>query len=172
MENVLNVTLMGMPQRLERYRLRVFRHTLWYLNLQPASEDVPRPPLSPLPQFLVTSHHTLRPEYPFPRLRLGVVSGEHEVFEFRSLSQLTAPNWAVITERAAHHREPATGERRICVVCPGELPDRSSYTPHFNLARYFDFLGNARGDQLSNYPLGDNILYGEAVTSTQTQLIQ
>ena len=162
-------------QKLERYRLRVFRHTLLYLKLQPAPEIVPRPPLSPLPQFLVsapTSYLRQRPYNPFAHLRPGVVSGEHEVFEFRPFPWVTAPNWAVIRDRAAHHCEPATGGRRIWVICPEELPDRSSYTPHFNLARYFELLENARGHQLPSYPLGNNVLYGEAVTSTQTQLLQ
>src|SRR5258708_33611232 len=126
--------LMGMPQKLERYRLRVLRYTLQDLDLQPPPEDFPRPPRSPLPQFLVslTLH---RPHNPFGHLQPGVVSGGYETFEFRSLSSVAPSIWADIRERAAHHT--VASERRIWVLCPEGLPDQSVCTPHFNLARYF-----------------------------------
>lgn len=166
--------LMRMPQKLEMYRFAVLRHTLRQLNLQPAPEGVPRPPLSPLPQFLVslpTSYHGRPSQNLFAHLRPGVVSGEHETFVFRSLSGVTPPEWTVIKERAAHHRETAPRDHRTWVICPGPLPDQQFYTPHFNLARYFELLGRARGHQPNNL-IGNNVLYGEAVTSTQTQLTE
>ena len=165
---------MRMPQRLEKNRLAVLKHTLRQLNLQPPPEGVPRPPLSPLPQFLVsfsTTHHGRPSQSLLAHLRPGVVSGGQETFVFRSLSGVTPPDWSVIRERAAHHRETAPGDHRIWIICPGPLPDQQFYTPHFNLARYFELLGNARGHQPNNL-IGNNVLYGEAVTSTQTQLTE
>lgn len=155
-----------LPQKLERRRFRVLRETLRHLSLELASEVTPRQ--SPL-QYLVstpTPRH-LRPQNPFSHLQAGVVSGEHEDVEFRPLSWVTASDWAA---RAAPHRETATRQRRIWVICPAELPHPWSRTPHFNLASYFELLGTARGHQRSNSSLGNNVLYGEEVTSTQTQL--
>ena len=171
--NLLDGVLMGTPQRLERNRLAVLGHTLQHLNLQPAPEGVPRPPLSPLPQFLVslpTPQHGPPSQNVLAGLRPGVVSGGYETFAFRSLSGVTRPDWTVIRERATHHRETAPGDHRIWVLCPGELPDQQFYTPYFDLARYFDSLGSARGHQLPKNLVGNDVLYGEAVTSTQTQL--
>lgn len=164
--------LMGIVQKLERHRFRVLRHTLRHLNLQPAPEAIHQLPLSPLPQFLVTtpSQPQPRPQTPFAHLPAGVVSGECEDFELKPLSWAIKSDWAVVRRKAAHHCERATRPRRIWVVCSEELPQQWSHTPHFNLANYFKLLGNARGRQLSNTLLGNNLLYGEAVTSTQTQL--
>ena len=154
-------------QKLERRRFRVLRETLRHLNLESAPEVIPQPSLSPLLQYLVstpTSRHQ-RPQNPFSHLQASVIPGEHEDIEFQPLSWVTAPDWA---GRAAPLRGTTTRQRRIWVICPAELPHRWSRTPHFNLAGYFELLGNARGH--SNSFLGNNVLYGEAVTSTQTQL--
>ena len=161
---------MGMPQKLERYRFRVLRHTLSQLKLQPGPENVPRPPLSPLPQFLVTTPtlHNGRPTILFAHPPPREVSGGEEFFEFRPLAGLTLANWAVIRQRAAHGQ--AGGDHRILVICPGELPHQPSYTPYFDLTHYFELLGAARGPRLPSNLLGNKVLYGEAVTSTQTQL--
>jgi hypothetical protein len=157
-----------MSQKLERHRFRLLRHILWCLGLQ-SPVNIPRPPLSPLPQFLVTSPHDQpQPQNPFRHLQTGLVSGRQDDFEFRPLSWVDEMDWAVIRSAAAR-REPDTRQRRTWVICPEELPDQSN-TPHFNLANYFDFLANARGNELPDTLLGNNVLYGEAVTSTQTQL--
>ena len=156
-------------QKLERRRFRVLRETLRHLNLESAPEVIPQRSLSPLLQYLVsapTSRHQ-RPENPFSRLQASIVSGEHDDVEFQQLSSVTASDWA---GGAAPHYATTTRQRCIWVICPAELPHRWSRTPHFNLAGYFELLGIARGRQRSNSFLGNNVLYGEAVTSTQTQL--
>jgi hypothetical protein len=166
-----------MSQLLERRRFLVLADTLRHLSLQPASDVIPRPPLSPLPQFLVTSPGQRRPENPFARLsREGNVQGEQENFEFQSLSWATASNWAVVKREAvirgrAAQREASTRQNCTWVICPPEgLPSQVFHTPLFNLASYFDLLANARGPRVPSLLLGNNVLYGEAVTSTQTQL--
>jgi hypothetical protein len=159
---------MGMSQKLERHRFRLLRNILQRLDLQPP-ENIPRPPLSPLPQFLVTSPHDQpQPQNPFRHLQTGLVSGRQDDFEFRSLSCVDELDWAVIRSAVAR-REPDTKQRRTWVICPEELPHQNN-TPLFNLANYFDFLANARGSELPDNLVGNNVLYGEAVTSTQTQL--
>ena len=157
-----------LPQKLEQHRFWVLSETLQHLDLDLdlASEVIPQRSFL---QYLVstpTPRHR-RPQNPFSHLQAGVVSGEHEDFEFRPLSWVNASNWAA---RAAPLRETATRQPRIWVICPSELPHPWSHTPHFNLASYFELLGNARGHQRSNSFLGNNVLYGEEVTSTQTQL--
>jgi len=153
-----------LSQTLDCRRFRVLRETLQHLELQPAAEVTPQrsPPL----QYLISTP-TSRPQNPFSHLQTSVVSAEHEDFEFQPLSWVTASDWA---RREARHREATTRQRRIWVICPAEVPHRWSRTPHFNLASYFELLGNARGNRRPNTFLGNNVLYGETVTSTQTQL--
>ncbi|KAI5896480.1 class II aaRS and biotin synthetase [Schizophyllum commune H4-8] len=70
-------------------------------------------------------------------------------------------------EKKASHRH--------IVLCPdGALPSRE-LTPNFDLKAYYEALevarGRAGGDNgVSPWPLGDALIYGEAVTSTQTLL--
>jgi len=152
-------------QTLECRRFRVLRETLQHLGLQHAAEITPRRS-SPL-QYLISTP-TSRPQNPFSHLQTSIVSAEHEDFEFHPLSWVTSPDWA---RREARHHEATTRQRRIWVICPAEVPHQLPRTPHFNLASYFELLGNARGNCRPNTFLGNNVLYGETVTSTQTQLI-
>ena len=157
-----------LSQKLEQRRFRVLRETLRHLNLESAPEVIPQRSLSPLFQYLInapTSRYQ-RPQNPFSHLQASVVSGEHQDVEFLQLSSVTTPDWA----GGAAHRETTTRQRCIWVICPAELPRRWSRTPHFNLTGYFELLGIARGRQRSNSFLGNNVLYGEAVKSTQSQL--
>ena len=149
-----------LSQQLERRRFRLLRGTLEHLNLDLASEITSQRSLSPLLQYLISAP-TQRPQNPFSHLQNCIVSAEHEDFEFQPLSWVAAPGW----DGSATIRQ-----RLIWVICPAEVPHRWSRTPHFNLASYFELLGNARGRWRSNTFLGNNVLYGEAVTSTQTQL--
>ena len=151
-------------QTLECRRFRVLRETLQRLELQPAAEITPQRS-SPL-QYLISTP-TSRPQNPFSHLQTSVVSAEHEDFEFQPLSRVNASDWA---RGEARRREATTRQRHIWVICPAEVPHRWSRAPHFNLASYFELLGNARGNWRPNTFLGNNVLYGEAVTSTQTQL--
>ncbi|KAL1736818.1 hypothetical protein EV714DRAFT_198409 [Schizophyllum commune] len=69
------------------------------------------------------------------------------------------------------------GSHRHIVLCPdGELPP-SDLTPNFDLEAFYEALEVARGrseggvsDVTTPWPLGDALIYGEAVTSTQTLL--
>ncbi|KAL1693714.1 hypothetical protein GGG16DRAFT_48732 [Schizophyllum commune] len=65
---------------------------------------------------------------------------------------------------------------RHIILCPdGELPPRD-LTPNFNLGAFYEALEVARGrsgggvSATTPWPLGDALIYGEAVTSTQTLL--
>jgi len=101
----------------------------------------------------------------------GEVFGGRETFDFRLFSQLNPPEWQAIRDWAANHHE-AENERRRIWVCPDQLPDQRLFTPLFKLAKYFDLLRNARGSQPSDNLIGNIVLYGKAVTSTQTQLTE
>jgi biotin--protein ligase len=153
-------------QPLEYGRFRVLRETLQRLDLQTASETTPQRLFSPRLQYLISTP-TSRPQNPFSHLQTRVVSAEHEDFEFQPLSWVTASDWA---RRAAHHREANPRQRCIWVICPAEVPHQWSHAPHFNLTSYFELLASARGHWRPNTFLGNNVLYGDTVTSTQTQL--
>jgi biotin--protein ligase len=161
-----NTVLMRVLQKFERRRFCLLRITLQYLNLQPAANLIPQPPLSPLPQFLITLSPQKRRL--FAHLQNCPVLGEQEVFEFQPLSWANASNWVAIKSKAAH-RESDTRQRRTWVICSEEVPDQNNI-PLFNLASYSSLLGKARVRWRSNSLIGNHVLYGEAVTSTQTQL--
>ncbi|KAI5825128.1 class II aaRS and biotin synthetase [Schizophyllum commune Tattone D] len=69
------------------------------------------------------------------------------------------------------------GSHRDIVLCPdGELPPRD-LTPNFDLEAYYEALEAARkragggaSEAATPWPLGDALIYGEAVSSTQTLL--
>ena len=155
-----------LSQTLERCRFQVLKETLRDLKLQLASEMNPQRSISPLLQYLISTP-TPRPQSPFLHLQTGLVSAEHEDFELQPLSRVTASDWA---RRVARYSETATRQRRTWVICPTGVPHQWPHARQFNLTNYFEFLGNARGHWRSNTFLGNNVLYGEAVTSTQTQL--
>ncbi|KAL1757926.1 hypothetical protein FB107DRAFT_288950 [Schizophyllum commune] len=79
-------------------------------------------------------------------------------------------------EDAQDNKEKKASHRHI-VLCPdGELPPRD-LTPNFDPKAFYEALDAARGrsgggvsDAMTPWPLGDALIYGEAVTSTQTLL--
>ena len=155
-----------MSQTLEFCRFRVLKETLRDLNLQLASEIIPQRSISPPLQYLISTP-TSRPQNPFSHMQPGIVSAEHEDFEFQPLSWVTASDGA---RTVARHSERTTRQRRTWVICPAGVPHQWPHALQFNLTNYFELLGNAREQWRSNTFLGNNVLYGKAVTSTQTQL--
>lgn len=77
-------------------------------------------------------------------------------------------------EKALSEARESTGHRSIVICSDGRLPERR-LTPSFDLGIYYEVLSEARkGDDTSSrqdtWAIGDVVLYGEVVTSTQTML--
>jgi len=76
--------------------------------------------------------------------------------------------------RKAQEGNSSTGYRSIIICLDGCLPERH-LTPSFDLAAYYQALsearkGNGTPDQQDGWSIGDVVMYGEMVTSTQTML--
>ncbi len=132
--------------------------------------------LQPLPQFL-----TSNPSKPFAvaailyNLAPDVAeshpiqfSDAHDNFRFHHFSDREN------VLRKAQEGIQST-EYRSIILCPdGRLPERH-LTPSFDLAAYYQALsearkGNETPNQEGSWSIGDVVLYGEMVTSTQTML--
>jgi biotin--protein ligase len=75
----------------------------------------------------------------------------------------------------ARSQNPPERPTQPIIICPdGQLPERH-LTPLFNLGLYYELLSEARKryeslDVPDTWAIGDTLLYGEVVTSTQTLL--
>lgn len=133
--------------------------------------------LQPLPQFLTsnpskgpfavaTISYNLAPDV--PESHPIQFSDAHDNFSFHHFSDREN------VLREAQEGIQSTGYRSI-IICPdGRLPERH-LTPSFDLAVYYQALSEARKgnetlDQQDAWSIGDVVLYGETVTSTQTML--
>jgi hypothetical protein len=71
-----------------------------------------------------------------------------------------------------HQELPTSFPKQIAVITGEELPD-TSITAHFNIPAFFEEIERQRSSKPSSskeLALGDAVLYGEVVTSTQTLL--
>ncbi|KAI3618594.1 biotin apo-protein [Moniliophthora roreri] len=165
------------PQELEATelrRLRLLQLTLTALGTQASFvESTPRP----LPQFLV-SQPTIQSAVSAVLKALetsvgSVIEDANDNFHFHTLAEAE-----LVLQRARQEdvsEDPATWQPKRIIVCPnGKLPE-STVTPIFDVSLFFRALTEARscmGHKSTGKPwgFGDVLLYGEAVTSTQTML--
>ncbi|KAH0583185.1 Biotin--protein ligase [Termitomyces sp. J132] len=139
------------------------------------------PVLRPLPQFLVStpgkptivSTITDLVAAPSSGSQLSVFKDENDTFHFHH----TAESRAVLKnarENTNAAEDPSQWQPKHIILCPTSLPDRDQ-TPLFDLSSYFESLSPAKKalgcrDAPDTWGIGEALLYGEVVTSTQTML--
>ncbi|KAJ7201037.1 class II aaRS and biotin synthetase, partial [Mycena pura] len=164
----------------EHRRRDLMKNTLLLLGLHvpEAASTICRP----LPQFLVS--HFIKPHLvsqiadsiasPQSGKELKVFEDTSDKFHFHHLA-----NSERLLRDARHaamtRTDPSTWQPKHIVLCPdGQLPEHKQ-TPLFDLTLFFSALSAARkkegiSDDIEPWCFGDALLYGEAVTSTQTML--
>ncbi|KAJ7164877.1 class II aaRS and biotin synthetase [Mycena filopes] len=164
----------------EHRRHNLVKSTLRLLGLQIPEEATTI--CRPLPQFLVS--HFVKPHIvsliadllaaPKPGMELTAFEDSNDKLRFHVLSDsesLIQESRAAATTRT----DPSTWQPKHIIVCrDGQFPAREQ-TPLFDLGLFFSALSSARKkDGVSEdgepWGIGDALLYGEAVTSTQTML--
>ncbi|KAJ7856610.1 biotin-ligase [Mycena leptocephala] len=136
----------------------------------------------PLPQFLAS--HFIKPHIvsliansiaaPQPGTELSAFEDANDKFRFLVLSD-SGPLIRDSRRAATTRTDPSTWQPKHIIICPdGQLPDHEQ-TPLFDIGLFFSALSSARKkDEVSEdaepWGIGDALLYGEAVTSTQTML--
>ncbi|KIM22941.1 hypothetical protein M408DRAFT_269108 [Serendipita vermifera MAFF 305830] len=158
----------------EQDRRALLRETLQFLGLSVSANnprDAPQPPSKPLPQFLCGSSE-----------QVSAIA--------KALRQLHEKDSDLIEDAndTFQLHDPAAGDElpdislnadfpdiRHIIAFPNAIPS-ASLTSHFSLQSYFEHLENAQRRYSSpttpplQAPIGSVLLYGEAVTSTQTLL--
>jgi biotin--protein ligase len=164
----------------EQRRINVLKNTLLLLGLQFPEEAATI--CRPLPQFLAS--HFIKPHVvslitnsiaaPKSGAELDAFEDATDKFRFHVLSD----SGHLIRESrqaAATRTDPSTWQPKHIIVCPdGQLPAHEQ-TPLFDLGLFFSALSSARKkeevpEDAEPWGIGDALLYGEAVTSTQTML--
>jgi biotin--protein ligase len=164
----------------EHRRLNLMKHTLLLLGLQVPEDSATI--CRPLPQFLAS--HFIKPHIvsliansiaaPQPGTELSAFEDANDKFRFLVLSE-SGPLLRDSRRAATTRTDPSTWQPKHIIVCPdGQLPDHEQ-TPLFDIGLFFSALSSARKkDEVSEdaepWGIGDALLYGEAVTSTQTML--
>jgi biotin---protein ligase len=157
----------------ESDRLRLLRDTLKFLGLNVGGRgdpDVPQPPSKPLPQLLCGTQaqvdavaralHQLRDE------KSNLIEDANDTFQ---LHEATTNN--VLPQI---NQDETVSIRHIAVF--KDILPSSLLTPHFSVEAYFGSLLAAQRKYPTSpspplqSPIGSVLLYGEAVTSTQTLL--
>ncbi|KAJ6590965.1 biotin-ligase [Mycena vulgaris] len=164
----------------EHRRQSLMKNTLLLLGLQipEASATLCRP----LPQFLAS--HFIKPHIvslitnsiaaPHPGTQLSTFEDTNDKFLFHILPE-SGPLIRDTRLAATTRTDPSTWQPKHIIVCPdGHLPDHEQ-TPLFDLGLFFSALSAARkkdgvSEDAQPWAIGDALLYGEAVTSTQTIL--
>ncbi|KAJ7628415.1 class II aaRS and biotin synthetase [Roridomyces roridus] len=137
----------------------------------------------PLPQFLAS--HFIKPDIvsriadaiaaPSSGAQLTTFEDANDKFHFHELKE----SEALLRDTrlaAATRTDPSTWQPKHIVICrDGQIPGHER-TPLFDLTLFFSALSAARKregiseEQTDSWGIGDALLYGEAVTSTQTML--
>ena len=149
----------------------MFKQTLQTLRLEPIDRNSPLPPKYPFPQLLVARPNPGQPGNAFAGL--WDLKGKPPLFKDASETFMILPpayakpqKWAELQERSQ-----SSPQQLIWVIShPHQIP-LAEVTPLFNIASYFGELAQARGTDQVSCEFGHHLLYGEAVTSTHSQLI-
>ncbi|OSX58235.1 hypothetical protein POSPLADRAFT_1185086 [Postia placenta MAD-698-R-SB12] len=163
----------------EEQRKAFLRLTLKRLGLVPPEQKSAA--ASPLPQILTSVPSKA---WIVERIlhALEIVSLEqsytsqdsNDTFEFHAASE----EWKVLQdarESATEQIHPTSWQPKIVVVCKDGVIPPSARTPLFDIRKFYDELDAARRSSKSSAPadgwgIGEALLYGEVVTSTQTLL--
>ncbi|KAF8639135.1 hypothetical protein AX17_001625 [Amanita inopinata Kibby_2008] len=168
------------PEKVKEYeerRLSLVKDTLESLGLQvPSAEG--HATSHPLPQFL-TSDPSMPSIVPKLLDSLAIAVHESQPVEFDDVNDKFCFCSFSSSEDIMHQaRSPAVVEEkptRFVIVClNGELPNHDQ-TPSFDLRAYYDALSHARSkhefhNASNSWSIGNVLLYGEVVTSTQSML--
>jgi biotin---protein ligase len=163
----------------EQRRLALLKSTLLILNLQLPhnSENVIS---HPLPQYLTS--HPSKPTIvskitdsiaaPLDGSQLSVFEDKGDTFHFHRLEE--SESLMKETRENSQSSDPSKWQPKHIILCRDALPDKEK-TPLFDLELYYKCLSAARkkegGSEIAvPWGMGEALLYGEAVTSTQTLL--
>ncbi|TCD68669.1 biotin holocarboxylase synthetase [Steccherinum ochraceum] len=98
----------------------------------------------------------------------GIIKDEHDTFAFHTVTE-----GKTVLQEARNSPSSETTIKHIITYPDGQLPSRED-TPLFNISQYYADLAAARAKATSLPPaswgIGEALLYGEVVTSTQTML--
>jgi biotin--protein ligase len=164
----------------EQRRLALLKSTLLSLNLQ-LPQNLETEVLShPLPQYLTA--HPSKPTIiskitdsiaaPLDGSQLSVFEDKGDTFHFHRLEE--SENLEKETREEPQSSDPSKWQPKHIILCSDALPDRRR-TPLFDIELYYKSLSAARkkegGSEIAvPWGMGDALLYGEVVTSTQTLL--
>lgn len=163
----------------EQRRLALLKNTFLALNLQlpPSSEIVVS---HPLPQYLTS--HPSKPTIvskitdsiaaPSDGSQLSIFEDNGDTFHFHRLEE--SENLVKETRENPQSSDQSKWQPKHIILCQNALPDRRK-TPLFDIELYYKSLSAARkkegGSEIAvPWGMGEALLYGEAVTSTQTLL--
>ncbi|KAI0795547.1 hypothetical protein C8Q75DRAFT_456220 [Abortiporus biennis] len=156
----------------EQKRRKLFQDTLRSLGLKLPTEEGSATPI--LPQFLtsvpskpkVINHILKELSVQTP----GTLKDESDTFSFHEASSASE---LLHSARSSSTSNPQA-TKEIIVYTEGKLPP-SSETPLFNIEQYYTALADVRKEagckaEAYSWGIGEVLLYGEVVTSTQTML--
>ena len=141
-------------------------------------------PSRPLPQLFTSSHHcsaallrAIRTIFNLGQDLEGLHKDANDEFQFHSFDRQRALDLLASCKTEDIAGNISKERLKHILVCEhGILPD-GQITPLFDLKAYYETLGNIRGDAgLKNsgepgvWKIGEVLLYGEVVSSTQTML--
>lgn len=167
----------------EKLRIKLLRATLTRLGLQvPVDTEPPYSSSRPLPQFLTSTPEkpTIVSQIldaiaaPQPGTQLATFKDANDEFYFHPLQE-SLDLLRSSREAAKITSDPSTWQPKHIIICKdGALPEKE-LTPLFDVALFYKALAAARDKvdipQTSQpWGVGEALLYGEAVTSTQTML--
>lgn len=157
-----------------RLRLDLVRETLRLLGLK-LPVDAPDLPSCPLPQILTsTPSKTDVVKQILESLEIvlpGKLEDANDTFYFYDHTEGQEILLGLRSETASQEDDRT---KRVVVYTSGELPPAST-TPLFDISRYYTYLDEARKKTQSpsvnsSWAIGEALIYGEVVTSTQTLL--
>jgi len=168
----------------ESLRLKLLRTSLVQLGLQLPSEDEKGKSFScPLPQFLTSTPRksALVSQVmdaiaaPQPGSQLSVFKDANDEFYFHPLQEsLKLLELARAKSDSDERSDPSTWQPKHVVVCLDRSVPPPELTPLFDLRLYYQTLSTVYEKELVDttgpWGMGEVLLYGEAVTSTQTML--
>ncbi|KIM41443.1 hypothetical protein M413DRAFT_445443 [Hebeloma cylindrosporum] len=167
----------------EKLRVKLLRATLTRLGLQVPADTEPAHSISrPLPQFLTSTPEkpTIVSQIldaiaaPRPGMQLATFKDANDEFYFHPLQE-SSDLMRSSRDAAKIASDPSTWQPKHIIVCrDGALPEKD-ITPLFDVAFFYKVLAAAR-DKVDipktsqPWGVGEALLYGEAITSTQTML--
>jgi biotin--protein ligase len=176
----------------ETSRRRFLRGVLRKLDLDLPDNDTPAVGSRPLPQFLTcTPHHSTIVSKIVDTLsqsqllsltgeNLKVLQDAEDKFHFHPFHSEESVKLLALSGHAEtqDHGEISNWQPKHILVCDRMLPERQM-TPLFNFELYFEALRRARErerlkdrEEEDSWGIGEALLYGEVVTSTQTMLVK